>query len=156
MLDHKIHLVIFRDAFPCFCLIYINTFISLNRYRGMPSMPPSPKRDRPELNKQCPAPKLCAVQQLQACLHNASGECISSIRNRRWHAKGHSRPPHPDASHDLHLALPSPDVAPPELVFEEFMFAMLSLAASCARLGLPCLAAVVLGCCIVGRPLKFD
>jgi hypothetical protein len=119
-------------------------------------MPPSPKRDRPALNKQCPAPKLCAVQQLQACLHNASGECISSIRNRRWPAKGHSRPPHPDASHDLHLALPSPDVAPPELVFEEFMFAMLSLAASCARLGLPCLAAVVLGCCIVGRPLKFD
>lgn len=64
--------------------------------------------------------------------------------------------PHPEASHDLHLALPSPDVAPPELVAEEFMFAMLSLAASCARLGLPCLAAVVFGCCIVGRPLKFD
>jgi hypothetical protein len=36
------------------------------------------------------------------------------------------------------------------------MLAMLSLAASCARLGLPCLAAVLLGCCIVGRPLKFD
>jgi hypothetical protein len=34
------------------------------------------------------------------------------------------------------------------------MFAMLSRAASCARLGLACLAAAGMGCCIVGKPLK--
>jgi hypothetical protein len=33
------------------------------------------------------------------------------------------------------------------------MFAMLSLAASCARLGLACLAAAGMGCCMVGNPL---
>lgn len=34
------------------------------------------------------------------------------------------------------------------------MFDMLSFAASCARLWLPCLAAAALDCCIVGKPLE--
>jgi hypothetical protein len=58
-----------------------------------------------------------------------------------------------DRSQDLHLALPNPEVAPPELLAAEFVFAMLSLAASCARLGL---VAAGIGCCIVGNPLRFD
>lgn len=35
------------------------------------------------------------------------------------------------------------------------MFAMLSLAAICARLGLPCLAVADVGCCNVGKLLRF-
>ena len=57
---------------------------------------------------------------------------------------------------DLHLALPKPEVAPPEFVAVPFMFAMLSLAANCARLGFACLAAAGMGCCIVGKPLTLD
>jgi hypothetical protein len=57
-----------------FCLIYINTFISLNQYRGMPSHgpPPNPKRGRSRIGQtKCPTPNVCAVQQLQACLHKS-------------------------------------------------------------------------------------
>lgn len=58
-------------------------------------------------------------------------------------------------SQDLHLALPKPEVAPPEFVVAELRVAMLSLAASCARLGFPCLATAGIGGCIVGNPLGF-